>query len=119
MVGVAIARRTRGATVLGQDNTYGTVSAQAAPGPLTYARITTDDRKGKIKTYVGEGCITNDPLDTFGSRAVVEIKDLQGLLRHICKQGYEHHCAMNPSNSAAILAEAFETYLGWEVYRHS
>ena len=43
------------ATVLGQGNTYGTVSAKAAPNPLTYARITTDDRNGKIKTYVGEG----------------------------------------------------------------
>ena len=80
-----------------QNNTYGTVSAQAAPSPLTYARLTTDDRHGKIKTYVGEGRITDDPLDTFGSRAVVEIPDLQKLLRYICKNGYEHHCAMNPS----------------------
>lgn len=107
------------ATVLGQGNTYGTVSARAAVNPLTFARITTDDRNGKIKTYVGEGRITDDPLDTFGSRAVVEIKDLQRLLRYICKQGYEHHAAMNPSNCAGVLAEAFETYLGWDVYHHS
>jgi L-fucose isomerase-like protein len=106
------------ATVLGQDNTYGTVSAKAAPNPLTFARITTDDRNGKIKTYVGEGCITDDPLDTFGSRAVVEIEDLQRLLRYICKHGYEHHAAMNPSHCAGVLAEAFETYLGWDVYHH-
>lgn len=107
------------ATVLGQDNTYGTVSARAKASPLTYARITTDDRRGVIKTYMGEGRITDDPLDTFGSRAVVEIPRLQKLLRHICKQGYEHHAAINPSLSADILEEAFETYLGWEVYRHS
>ncbi len=106
------------ATVLGQENTYGTVSARAVANPLTFARITTDDRRGAIKTYVGEGRITDDPLDTFGSRAVVEIKDLQRLLRTICKGGWEHHCAMNPSHSADILAEAFETYLGWEVYYH-
>jgi len=107
------------ATVLGEENTYGTVSARAMPNPLTYARITTDDRHGKIKSYVGEGRITDDPLDTFGSRAVVEIADLQKLLRYICKGGWEHHCAMNPSLSADILQEAFETYMGWEVYRHS
>lgn len=107
------------ATVLGQGNTYGTVSARAKASPLTYARVTTDDRRGVIKTYMGEGRITGDPLDTFGSRAVVEIPGLQKLLRHVCKQGYEHHAAINPSLSADILEEAFETYLGWEVYRHN
>jgi L-fucose isomerase-like protein len=107
------------ATVLGQENTWGTVSAQAAPNPLTYARITTDDRRGRIKTYVGEGAITGDPLDTFGSRAVVEVPELQRLLRYVAKQGYEHHCAMNPSLVAGALEEAFGTYMGWEVYRHS
>ncbi len=50
--------------------------------------------------------------------AVVEIPELQKLRRYVCKNGYEHHCAMNGSNSAAILAEAFETYMGWEVYWH-
>ena len=35
------------ATVLGEENTYGTVSAKAVPNPMTYARITTDDRRGK------------------------------------------------------------------------
>jgi L-fucose isomerase-like protein len=107
------------ATVLGQDNTYGTVSATAAPSLLTYARITTDDRNGRIKTYIGEGRITGDPLDTFGSRAVVEIPDLQRLLRFICKGGWEHHAAMNPSHCAGALQEAFETYMGWDVCRHS
>jgi L-fucose isomerase-like protein len=107
------------ATVLGEQNTYGTVSATAVASPMTYARLTTDDRRGVIKAYVGEGRITDDPLDTFGSRAVVEIPELQKLLRFICKGGWEHHCAMNPSLSADILQEAYETYMGWEVYRHS
>jgi hypothetical protein len=77
------------ATVLGTENTYGTVSGRATPGPMTYARITTDDRRGCIRTYVGEGRITGDPLDTFGSRAVVEIPNLQKLMRYVCKNGYE------------------------------
>jgi L-fucose isomerase-like protein len=106
------------ATVLGTENTYGTVSGRARPNPMTFARVSTDDRRGKIKTYVGEGTITDDPLDTFGTRAVVEVQGLQKLLQHICKNGFEHHAAMNASHVASILAEAFETYMGWEVYRH-
>ena len=43
------------ATVLGEENTYGTVSARAMPNPLTYARITTDDRHGKIKSLRRRG----------------------------------------------------------------
>ncbi len=106
------------ATVLGTENTYGTVSGQAAPSPMTFARVTTDDRHGRIRTYVGEGRITSDPLDTFGSRAVAEIPGLQKLMRYICRNGFEHHAAMNASQTASILAEAFETYLGWDVYDH-
>jgi L-fucose isomerase-like protein len=62
--------------------------------------------------------MTDDPLDTFGSRAVVEIPNLQQLMQHICKNGYEHHVAMNGSLTAGILAEAFDNYFGWEVYQH-
>ena len=58
-------------------------------------------------------------LDTFGAKAVVEIPELQKLMRHICKNGFEHHVAMNASHVAGTLAEAFETYFGWDVYQHS
>ncbi|NTV36840.1 MAG: fucose isomerase, partial [Anaerolineaceae bacterium] len=43
---------------------------------------------------------------------------LQKLMQVICRNGFEHHCAMNGSHSADILAEAFETYFGWELYHH-
>jgi L-fucose isomerase-like protein len=103
-------------TTLGVENTYGAVAGRVPAGPLTYARISTDDMNGMIHTYVGEGRFTDDPLTTFGARAVVEIPGLQRLMRFICKNGYEHHVAMNASQTAAVLAEAFETYFGWEVY---
>lgn len=106
------------ATTLGVANTYGAIAGRVPAGPMSFARISTDDRKGKIRTYVGDGIFTDDPLDTFGGRAVVEVPGLQKLLQHICRNGFEHHAAMNPSHSAAILAEAFETYFGWEVYYH-
>ena len=106
------------ATTLGQENTYGALAGRVLAGPMSFARISTDDQNGLIRTYVGDGMFTDDPLDTFGSRAVVEVPGLQKLLRHVCKNGFEHHVAMNPAPTAAILAEAFETYFGWQVYYH-
>lgn len=106
------------ATTLGTENTYGAVAGRVPAGPMTYARISTDDNNGIIRTYVGEGEFTNDPLDTFGARAVIHTPGLQNLMQYICKNGFEHHCAMNASHSAAILAEAFETYFGWDVYKN-
>lgn len=106
------------ATTLGVENTYGAIAGRVPAGPMSFARISTDDRNGVIRTYVGDAMFTDDPLDTFGGRAVVEVPGLQKLLQYICKNGFEHHGAMNASHSAAILAEAFETYFGWEVYYH-
>ncbi len=107
------------ATTLGQEKTYGSIAGRVPAGPVTFARLTTDDLNGQISTYLAEGAFTDDKLETFGSRAVVEVPRLQELLQYICQNGYEHHVAMNASHVADILAEAFETYLGWEVYRHS
>jgi L-fucose isomerase-like protein len=106
------------ATTLGTENTYGAVAGRTPAGPMTYARISTDDNQGVIRTYMGEGEFTDDPLDTFGARAVIHTPGLQKLMRYICKNGFEHHCAMNASHSADILADAFETYFGWDVYQH-
>jgi L-fucose isomerase-like protein len=103
-------------STLGVENTYGALAGRVPAGPMSFARISTDDAAGLIRTYVGDGAFTDDPLDTFGNRAVVHVPGLPRLLRYICKHGFEHHVAMSASHSAAALAEAFETYLGWEVY---
>jgi L-fucose isomerase-like protein len=105
-------------TTLGNENTYGAVAGRVPSGPLTYARLTTDDAHGVIRSYVGEGRFIDDPLETFGSKAVVTVPRLQKLLKHICKNGFEHHAAMNASQTAGVLAEAFETYFKWDVYYH-
>jgi L-fucose isomerase-like protein len=105
-------------STLGDENTYGVVSGRTPAGPFSYARVTTDDRNGTIKAYVGDGMFVDDPLETFGSRAVVEVPELQSLMRYICKNGFEHHAAMNASHAASILSEAFETYFEWDVYHH-
>jgi L-fucose isomerase-like protein len=105
-------------SILGEQNTYGALSGRTPSGPVTFARISTDDRNGQIAAYVGEGRFTDDEAKTFGTRAVVEVPGLQALMRMICRRGFEHHAAMNGSHTANILVEAFEQYLGWDVYRH-
>ncbi len=105
-------------STLGIDNTCGALEGRAPAGPLTYGRITTADIEGRIRAYVGQGELTGDALDTFGSRAVARIPRLQSLMRHICRNGFEHHVAMTQSRTAGALAEALGNYLGWETHRH-
>lgn len=107
------------ATTLGKENTYGAINGRKPAGPMSFARISTDDQSGIIRAYVGEGQFTDDPLDTFGSRAVVYVPQLQDLLKYIVKNGFEHHVAISAQPAADILEEALETYLGWYVYRHA
>ncbi|MBW3466994.1 L-fucose/L-arabinose isomerase family protein [Arthrospiribacter ruber] len=105
-------------TTVGEENTYGALSGRTPASNLTFGRISTDDVKGKIKAYIGEGELTNDELKTFGNKAVAKIPNLQDLMKYVCKNGFEHHVVMNASHSAHILEEALENYMGWEVYRH-
>jgi L-fucose isomerase-like protein len=98
--------------------TWGALDGRTTARPLTYGRITTDDTAGVIRTYVGQGELTDDELKTFGNRAVARVPKLQKLMRHVCREGFEHHVVMNASHTAGILHEAFSRYLGWEVYHH-
>ncbi len=106
------------AGTVGKENTYGTVVGRVKSAPFTYCRVSTDDVRGVIRAYVGEGKTTDDPLDTFGGYGVVHIPDFQGLLKHICENGYEHHVAINQSQVAAAVSEALGKYMGWDVYYH-
>ena len=103
---------------VGKDNTFGTVVGKLKSGPLTYCRVSTDDLNGKLRAYVGEGEITGDRPQSFGGYGVVRIPQMQKLLKHICKHGYEHHVAVNRSNYGRAVAEALSNYKGWETYHH-
>lgn len=105
-------------TTVGVENTYGALDGRTPAMPLTYGRISTDDTRGVIKAYFGEGELTDDTLNTFGNRAVAKINNLQGLMQYVCRNGFEHHVVMNASKTGAILKEAFENYMGWEIYQH-
>jgi len=106
------------ATTLGADVSFGALKGRVAPGGMTYLKVTTDDKNGKIKCYLGEGAFTDDPLPTFGGVAVCQVPRLQELMRYLTMNGYEHHVALVQASVAGILEEALGNYMGWEVYRH-
>jgi len=103
---------------VGKERTFGTVVGRVRPEPFTFCRVATDDFSGKIVSYVGQGKLTDDPMETFGGYGVAHIQNLQSLLQFICEQGFEHHVAVNLSETAEALTEAFAKYLDWDVYRH-
>jgi len=105
-------------TVLGSEDTFGAVKGKVAPGEMTYFRISTDDTKGTIKSYLGEGTMTDDPYGMDGGIAVCEIPNLQNLMKYMCKNGFEHHVGMVRSHVADILEEAIGNYMGWDLYKH-
>ena len=73
---------------------------------------------GKLRAYCGEGEITSDKLKTFGGYGVVRIPGLQALLQYVCKNGFEHHVAVNRSHYGRAVADALGNYKGWDVYHH-
>jgi L-fucose isomerase-like protein len=105
-------------SVFGEEKTHGALDGRTPASPLTYGRISTDDNLGKIKCYFGEGDLTDDPLNTFGTRAVAKVPNLQELMRYVCNNGYEHHVVMNASKTKDILYESCSNYLGWDVKIH-
>lgn len=103
---------------LGKVNTFGAVYGKVTKGDFTFFRISTDDTKGVIKAYLGTGEITDDPYGMDGCIAVTKVDNLQILMKHICKNGFEHHVAMVRNDVKDILNEAIEGYWGWNLYVH-
>jgi L-fucose isomerase-like protein len=104
---------------VGKENTFGTVVGKLKSGPLTFCRASTDDLHGRMRAYVGEGEATKDKLQSFGGYGVVHIAELQKLLQYVCRNGYEHHVAVNLSHFGRAVVEALGNYKGWEVYHHT
>lgn len=103
---------------LGKVNTFGAVYGKVTKGDFTFFRISTDDTKGTIKAYLGTGEITDDPYGMDGCIAVTKVDNLQILMKHIYRNGFEHHVAMVRNDVKDILNEAIEGYLGWNLYVH-
>ena len=106
------------ANEVGKENTYGTCAGRISPGPATFLRLSSDDLRGRIASYLAEGEYTDDEVDTFGGYGVAEIRNLQGLMKTIVERGFEHHVAVVKGHVGAIVKEAIRKYLGWELYGH-
>ncbi|HBF33138.1 TPA: fucose isomerase [Candidatus Sumerlaeota bacterium] len=107
------------AGTVGKENTYGTICGRIKAGPFSYCRVSTDDITGQICAYLGEGCFTDDAINTFGGYGVIYIPELQKLLKHICTYGFEHHVACSLSQTADAVNEALTNYMNWDVYHHA
>lgn len=103
----------------GAEKCFGAIKGKVKPGAMTYFRISTDDPRGLIKAYVGEGDFVDKEFNMDGGIAVCKVDNLRKLLATICANGFEHHVAMVRSNVASIVYEATEKYLGWNVYYHN
>ncbi|MHA1149771.1 MAG: L-fucose/L-arabinose isomerase family protein [Promethearchaeota archaeon] len=97
---------------------FGAIQGRIKSEPVTLLRIETDDVAGDIKAIIAEGVYTDDPLDTYGGYGVVEILELQDLLKKICYGGFAHHVAASLSEVGDIIFEALATYVGWDVEFH-
>ena len=101
------------------ENCYCTLHGLLKPGPVGWARFSTDDDKGRIVGCIGDGVITDDPLDTFGTTGVMTMPNTRKFMRFLAENGFEHHVAMNYSPRTTVLYEALTKYLGWKIYHHN
>jgi L-fucose isomerase-like protein len=103
---------------IGREKCFGAVKGKVKAGPMTYFRLSTDDRAGTIKCYLGEGAFTDHPFPMDGGIAVTRVPELRRLLRFITQNGFEHHVAMVRGQHADVVNEAVTRYLGWPIYHH-
>lgn len=101
----------------GAERCFGAIKGHVAPGPFTYFRLSSDDQNGTLKCYLGEGEFTSDPFPMDGGIAVCRIPDIRQVMRHVTREGFEHHVAMVRGQVADVLEEAIVRYLGWKVCR--
>ncbi|MFW9971894.1 MAG: L-fucose/L-arabinose isomerase family protein [Candidatus Odinarchaeota archaeon] len=103
----------------GGEVSFGAIQGRIKNKPCTLLRIDTDDLYGEIKAIIAEGAYTQDPLETFGGYGVVEIPDLQNLLKSLCLGGFAHHVAATLNIVGDIVYEALSKYLGYNIIFHN
>jgi L-fucose isomerase-like protein len=106
------------AVSVGKEQAFGTVVGRLKSGPLTFCRVSTDDLRGQIRAYVGEGDLTADPLSSFGGYGVIHVSGLQKLMQFVCRNGFEHHVCISLSRCGRPVQEALERYLEWDLHVH-
>ena len=103
---------------IGRSKCFGAVKGKVKAGPMTFFRLSTDDRAGSVKCYLGQGEFTDDPFAMDGGIAVTRVQNLRKLMRFVTQNGFEHHVAMVRGDHADVMAEAVTRYLRWPIYHH-
>jgi len=103
----------------GGEVSFGAIQGRIKARPCTMLRIETDDIFGEIKALIAEAKYTDDPLETFGGYGVVNIPNLQELLKTVCLGGFAHHVAANLNKVGDIVYEALFRYLGYNIIYHN
>ena len=104
---------------IGRSKCFGAVKGKVKPGDMTYFRLSSDDRAGRLKCYLGEGSFTDDPFPMDGGIAVTKVTRLRELMRFVTQNGFEHHVAMVRGHHADVVQEAVARYLKWPYYHHN
>lgn len=103
---------------IGRSKCFGAVKGKVKAGDMTYFRLSSDDRLGTLKTYVGQGAFTDDPFGMDGGIAVAAVDDLRRLMAFVTQNGFEHHVSMVRGHHGDALHEAVTRYLRWPTYHH-
>jgi L-fucose isomerase-like protein len=100
---------------VGEGNGYGCNQGRLKATPFTFSSLMTDE--GRVKTYLGEGEITADPIPAnfFGVAGVAKIRNLQDVLMHVGLNGHRHHVSLANGLVQAPLVEALGHYLNFDV----
>ncbi len=103
---------------IGRSKCFGAVKGKVKPGPMTYFRLSSDDTRGTLKCYLGEGEFTDHPFPMDGGIATTRVANLRKLMKFVTQNGFEHHVAMVRGEHAAVVEEAVMRYLRWPIYHH-
>jgi L-fucose isomerase-like protein len=74
--------------------------------------------KGKIHLFLGEGRLTDDPIEEefFGTGVVLETSRMQEILQYVGTQGYRHHLSLVHGSVSIVVQEALANYLDYEIH---
>jgi L-fucose isomerase-like protein len=104
--------------VLGSECVFGSLAGNISSGDFSFLRLSSNDTKGVLSGYTGQGRILSETIETFGGRGIAKIEGLEDLLKFICKKGFEHHVAICKGRYAKVISHSLENYLGWPVHLH-
>ena len=106
------------AGTVGKENTFGTCVGRVKAGAMSFARYSTDDRRGVIRGYTGAGKFTDDPLETFGGAGVAEIPQVAEAAEIHLPRRLRASRGRQLQRCVEGRARSRVRYLGWESHYH-